>query len=177
MKIRIRFLGPAHTGHSRKLPVGKPALWFSCMTFRLRCTSPKVERVKASVRKMIRSGATMRKTQRRETHRACRRRPGLRNGVRRQAKRDLVYALCYFSHSCTCLASDQTTSKRGKNCYTTLRQNFSMSRAICLVHACNKKRATLHNNFTGTIFDVTYIYTRAIFFLCTIYYLLYHIIY
>lgn len=62
------------------------------MTFRLRCTGPKVERVKALVRKMIRSGATMRKTQRRETHRACRRRRGLRNGIRRQAKRDLVYA-------------------------------------------------------------------------------------
>lgn len=67
----------------------------------------KVERVKASVRKMIRSGATMRKTQRRETHRACRRRRELRNGVRRQEKRDLyipvllpafLYVLCIRSN-------------------------------------------------------------------------------
>lgn len=90
------------------------------------------------VRKKIRSGATMRKTQRRETHRACRRRRELRNGVRRQEKRDL-YSPCYFSHSCTCLASDRTTPKRGRNCYTTLRQNFFVSRATCLVHAYNKK--------------------------------------
>lgn len=128
----------AHGAFS-KITGWKTCFMVSCMTFRLCCTSPKVERVRAPVRKMIRSGATMRKTQRRETHRACRRVRELRNGVRRQEKRDL-YIPCYFPHSCTCLASDQTTPKRGRNCNTTPRRNFSVSRATCLVHAlCNKK--------------------------------------
>lgn len=99
----------------------------------------------------------------------CRHRRELRNGVRRNGT--CIFP-CYLLHSYTCLTSDQTMFKRGRNCYTTLRQNFSVSRA-CLQN--KNQHLTQHNNFTGIIFDVCR-YPRDIFSIYITYILLHNIL-
>lgn len=137
----------------------------SCMTFRLRCIEP-------GARKVIRSGDQQ-----------C----GRRNDVRRigvsrslstqtrvkkwrKEKQD-VYIPVLLPTFLYVPYIDQTMFKRGRNCYTTLRQNFSVSRAGL---QNKKKHLTQHNNFTGIIFDV-YRYSRDIFSTYITYILLHYI--
>lgn len=126
------------------------------------CTSTKVERAWVLVRKMIRSGATTRKTQRRETHRACRRRRELRNDVRRQEKR-VLYFPPYFPHS-TCLASYRRTPKRGRNCCSSTAHNQNISAS----HANAVTSVTIFDTFIYGLSTLTCLLSAPLSSLCRI---------
>lgn len=103
----------------------------------------------APVKKIIRSDATMRKTQRRETHRGCRRRQGVKEWRKETAETGLF---CVTSRILV-RALHRIKPKQGRNCYMTLK-NFFVSRATCLVQAYKNKHLNQHNNFTQTNFNI-----------------------